>query len=264
MHRVSKNLPEGVWPTAEPIMIADTSYVNLQYTNTLNAFEAASGYLFTKVYSIRDESSLLESKLDAVITPYLVVPSLPYSHFWYSLSASTQHAIRNYVNYGGKLIVCGDDSSNAIDLLNGMFGWSLTRGWSLNEASWIPDSRVLSSLNTTGVAETSFEGGPAFLPTPADQSYVHTVRLASLPPSARVMYTIVDVWVFGAPYGAGSVIYMGLAFERTPIDPTWTNILTRVLKYSSPTFSLPTSAPTSGPMSTSNSPPPTSPPRGNL
>ncbi len=109
------------------------------------------------------------------------------------------NAIRTFVEEGGKLIVNGSDDGRTADLLNELFGFSLTEG--RNDG--------LASTKTAGAAGTIFGAGPAGL-DPADA----TNFLNGLPDgSSTSIYengSGSTVVLFENPaLGDGQIIYLG-------------------------------------------------------
>ena len=227
-----------MWMHAAPLMITDTTYTSTTYTTTLleDIEELTGDSVQTLTYiSGNQETSILET-LDVDFTPYLVFPYMYSGGFNTNPSLSrARDGIRSYVNSGGKVLMFG---STAWTTMNELFGWSVTEGWSVREAS----------LNTAASNGTSFEGGPASL-LMVDRN-VDTVRPNGLPPSARIMYTTGDACVFTADYGAGSVVFLGnnwywssyYTSNRARIQESWKSVLNRAITYS-PTEATP-SAPT--------------------
>ena len=216
------------------MIISDSSFIDMsgagEHTHIMNDAVSIIGDTLDQVTSIDSTATPLLQSLSVGTHSFLLVPELEKGNLYQSLSASDTSAIRNYVEMGGKLIVSNDASGRGLELLNGLFGWSILIG-----------SRSSSStpLNTAAAAGTSFALGPATL---SYASGLYVASLSTLPSNTDVMYSYQDeAWVFRAKYGYGSVIFLGFdwyASSRTQ----WYQVLSNALSYR-PGMSLPLSIP---------------------
>lgn len=128
---------------------------------------------------------------DLVLIPELLADLLA------SLSAAARTSIFNNVSAGKGLIIAEGDSFS-LDLMNTVFGYSLSLGG--NSGAY--------SLNAANAAGTAFAGGPATL---LGINTVVTHLSSSLPSSALSIYAsgtnTTAVWL--ASVGSGSLAYLG-------------------------------------------------------
>jgi hypothetical protein len=121
-----------------------------------------------------------------------------------SLSPDTLTAIRNFVSAGHPYIETGAHSDEA-DFMNTVFGFSTTA----------EDSGSGENLTATlqpSAAGTQFAGSPATLTDPSN-----TVFLSGTP--GTTIYSGPEgIWAFLAPFGAGTVTYLGWDFCGEPDD----------------------------------------------
>ncbi|MEL6926628.1 MAG: hypothetical protein AAFO94_21490, partial [Bacteroidota bacterium] len=137
----------------------------------------------------------------------LIVPELERGNLWSALSSKTIDALRQYVDCGGGLIINGVVSSfstqnnNAIELLNGAFGFALE-----SAQIELSGTSVLNPVAAVG----SFVGGPQTLDDNSANAYLWNY---SLPENSRPLYHKSNqedqVSVALMPYGAGQVLYLG-------------------------------------------------------
>lgn len=129
----------------------------------------------------------------------LVIPELERNPLIGDLSSTTQGNIFSYVQSGGTLVVAGDSSGHGIDLVNTIFGSSV---------SSLPGSET-GALDTVAVAGTAYAGGPSLLP---DSNATYGYDRTSAPTGALIPYVasgsdFVPVMQFAA--GLGSVTLLG-------------------------------------------------------
>ncbi len=148
----------------------------------------------------------------------LIIPELELGDLNTSLDASAQSAISDFVNTGGILIAYSDFSLRGVNLLNGVFAFSITKGTT--------SEPIL--LNTASAAGTRFQGGPSPLPP---SSATHVLVPASLPTTSKIIYEDVDgeSAVTLIPFGAGQIVHLGWEwFNAQPIgtqDGGWLSVL---------------------------------------
>ena len=135
------------------------------------------------------------------------------------LSASTLASITNYVR-SGRPIVFTASHGDENDFLNALFGFNTT-----NAAG--DDTESLSGALQPGATGTPFAGGPSVL---------HSEDLSEIlgsTPGTTIYAGNEGTWVFMAPFGMGSVTYLGWDFccgsTAANIDD-WYRVLDRALK----------------------------------
>ena len=152
----------------------------------------------------------------------LAIPELEHGDLNASLDAAARAAIANYVQGGGVLWVFGSSDTEALDLLNAVFGYSLSSG----------DDDDPYPLNNSDAVGTPFEGGPVTLPYNNDTTGIAS---SSLPPGSRVVYeeslgpanSIVSL----IPEGSGWIVFFGWDwYDAAPtgaLDGGWLEVLNR-------------------------------------
>jgi hypothetical protein len=152
----------------------------------------------------------------------LAIPELENGDLNAALDAAARTAIASYVQSGGVLWVFGSSSANAFNLLNAVFGYSLSGG-----ANGSP-----YPLNNSDAIGTSFEGGPVTLPYNDDTT---GITASSLPPGSRVVYEAntgpADSMVTLIPEASGWIVFFGWDwYNAAPTgteDGGWLEVLDR-------------------------------------
>jgi len=164
-------------------------------------------------------------------TQVLVIPELEVADLNAALAAGAKSAIADFVSLGGGMIVTGDSDDFSIDLLNGVFGFSL--GGGANAAG-------VNTLDAAQAIGTQFLGGPSPIP-----SNSLTRIISSLPGGSRSIYTDTtpDTTVALMPFGSGQIVYLGWDwFESDPPnaglqDGGWQSVLQRAVSQVTPEVS---------------------------
>ncbi|MBI4861776.1 MAG: PEP-CTERM sorting domain-containing protein [Candidatus Riflebacteria bacterium] len=115
------------------------------------------------------------------------------------LSAAARTAIQNNVSAGQGFILHGNIGNYDIDLLNGLFGFTVANGGNYSSAE----------IMTKGVdaAGTAYSDDPATIP---GNNGTYALTTASLPLGAKKIYTIgTDTTVALLPYGGGNIAFLG-------------------------------------------------------
>jgi hypothetical protein len=152
----------------------------------------------------------------------LAIPELEVGDLNAALDAAARTAIASYVQGGGVLWVFGSSATEAFNLLNATFGYSLA--WGANSSPY--------PLNNSDAVGTSFEGGPIDLPYNNDTTGIVT---SSLPLGSRVIYEAnsgpADSIVTLIPEGSGWIVFFGYDwYDAAPTgsqDGGWLEVLDR-------------------------------------
>ena len=152
----------------------------------------------------------------------LAIPELENGDLNAALDAAARTAIATYVQGGGVLWMFGGNATNAYNLLNATFGYSISGG---STSSPCP-------LNNSDALGTSFEGGPIDIPTNDGTS---AIVASSLPPGSLVIYEAntgpADSIVTLIPEGAGWIVFFGWDwYDGAPTgiqDGGWLEVLNR-------------------------------------
>jgi hypothetical protein len=147
--------------------------------------------------------------------PLLVIPELDRGDLYSALSVEARAAIAAYVSAGGGLIMFDRTTSapRTINMLNGIFGFSLTPGTVDGD----------QTLNASAAAGTAFAGGPATLP---DANATEGMSTASLPVGAKSIYQQdASTSLFVTDFGAGKIAFLGFDWFQEPTPADWQTVL---------------------------------------
>lgn len=149
----------------------------------------------------------------------LVIPELENSDLVSALDSLARAVLTDFIAKGGGLLVGSTSDDRATDLLNGLFGWSLTFG------ATGPADLSLAAVGT------AFEGGPPIL---ADNDRSRGLDVASLPTDVVVPYVNgTRSPLVRLAYGGGRVVYLGWDwYNALPVgaqDGGWFDVLARAV-----------------------------------
>jgi hypothetical protein len=148
----------------------------------------------------------------------LLIPELELGDLAVDLDVEARAVIVNYVADGGGIVINGTSGLRAADLLNELFGWSVTSG------------SVGAGTRTAAAAGTEFADVPDTLPA---HTRTRGLDVASLPEEAVVLYEQGNLAprapIVRFSHGNGRVIYLGWDwFEAKPLgreDGGWVRAL---------------------------------------
>ncbi|MDO6525928.1 hypothetical protein Q4519_09580 [Motilimonas sp. 1_MG-2023] len=130
----------------------------------------------------------------------LVFPEQQNGNLITALDAPTQTSIFNFVHGGGIMVVHGGSTPKDVNLINGLFGYSLTTNGSASGSS------TLSAVASAG----DFKGAPASLDNLSATTRVAKATIAAIP-NSTVVYEADATYatVFSVNIGSGKLIFMG-------------------------------------------------------
>ncbi|MDJ0507969.1 MAG: hypothetical protein QNJ64_01750 [Crocosphaera sp.] len=139
----------------------------------------------------------------------IAIPSIEGQSLFQALSEPTRNVIRDYVSNGGGLFTLGEPTT-AIELLNGLFGFSLT-------TNFFGGSLFLNTINAEG---TIFQLGPPNVPAVA---FFSPLSISSLPEGSISFYDNLSnsieqdsTGVLISPFGEGLIGYNGFNYTTAP------------------------------------------------
>ena len=141
----------------------------------------------------------------------IVLPSIEGQSLFQALPITTRNVIRDYVSNGGGLLTMGL-SVTAIELLNGLFGYSIEENFVGGD---VP-------LNLENAAGTIFESGPSSLPP---VGLIDPLRLSTLTDGSISFYDHSSnpdpafrdaTSVFVSPFGQGKVGFNAFNYTTSP------------------------------------------------
>lgn len=179
---------------------------NLQASLTSLGFNVAT---FTDISASSFASELANAGI-------LVFPEFENGVLAPNLSEAARQAIRGFVAAGGDVIAF----TNAPDLLNALFGFSLDYGTSG------------ASTKSADALSTECSGAPNALP---DNNGMLALNTSMLPADSLALYTVSGgTTVAIMPYGAGRVAFLGWDwYDASPVgsqDGGWLNVLSCVIQ----------------------------------
>lgn len=206
---------------------------NGAYVDTSGGTSSESDNIQASLASLGHTVSTFTSTTAAGITSaitgkdVLLIPELESGNLNGVLDAAARNVISNYVAAGSGLIVNGSNyspsQSNVRDLLNGVFGLSLSVSGSLTGGS--------SSISAAA-SGTQFAGGPNPL---AHQNGTGGLVTTSLPGGASSIYTSgSNTTVAILPSGSGNTVFLGFdwynAAPNGTQDSGWLQVLDSAVK----------------------------------
>ena len=185
----------------------DTGYVDVNEEG-LNLKAAIGSSFVTSSSSLE----MLFSSLSATNAPdFVVIPELEAGSISTSrLTGDVRSSFQQYVTTGGRLVVAASGDPSTSDVLNTLFGWSLTSD-SCSERS----NKVSNAFG--------FADAPTSI---SDVSRMSCISVPSLPEGTTTVYAssgAASVWV--VPYGSGHVVGFGPDFFE--IDASWRDVVKR-------------------------------------
>jgi hypothetical protein len=153
----------------------------------------------------------------------LVIPELERGPLAPDLDFEAITVLRDFVNGGGVVLLCGDFSSYDLPVADAILGTTLQVGYS-------PNLEEPAQLDAGAANGTPFAGGPLALQS-NDGS--NTLLASSLPAGAKALYTVGgDSLVTLFPKGSGYVLVMGWDWfidliDETPDIANWVDVLKR-------------------------------------
>ncbi|NES74546.1 MULTISPECIES: PEP-CTERM sorting domain-containing protein [unclassified Okeania] len=197
-------------------------------SDTIQATLTSLGYTVTTFTGITEADFTAAGAADVIL-----IPELERGNLASVLSTSAKTAISDYVSSGGGFVTMetGDFRSN--NLVNDIFGYSLT-------GSFVGLSPT-STKNSTAASGTAFAEDPDFLPSPSTTYGVNTSSLSETALSIYEIGTRSTVWVDS--FGSGRVAGLGWDwFNAVPlgsVDGGWPTVLDSALTEVSDTVSTP-------------------------
>ncbi len=220
------------------IQISNAQNVALYYNSKFtqidegNLFAEGSNLklaLNTLPYGITEFNSFNVGTLSSAMgqSDLIVIPELERGDLFAAMNKESKDYIKKYVSNGGGLIICGvvapneDNTDNAIDFLNGLFGFSLESKHFLLTGT--------SVMNPTQTSGTHFEN----LDTKINNNNSTSFITNALPNGASALYSNMDnpseTTVAMLPFGKGKIIYLGWGWwNAIPVgtqDGGWMDIL---------------------------------------
>ena len=153
-----------------------------------------------------------------------------------ALSEDQRSALSNAVAGGSQMIVNGSFSRQSVNLINTVFGLSLTLSDEQSSGLNRP-----SHPRTPAAARTQFAGCPDTL---RNQYYTTWLSIRSLPLGAHPVYAVADsASVALIPFGQGNIVYLGWnwdwSFGNIDRDGGWMDVLDRATLGSAPPGPIP-------------------------
>ena len=130
----------------------------------------------------------------------LVIPEL--QNLGLGLTPELVRVIRDFVGNGGTLVMGGDSNDNDVALLNAVFGFSVSKGFSLDQGESI--AKVAPPEEASG---NTFADGPASVLANVSTELLFDL---SLPANALDLYAYgYGVAAAAVGFGAGQIVYLG-------------------------------------------------------
>ena len=150
----------------------------------------------------------------------LLIPELENAPLDAALSDDAKALIQSFVEDGGNLVISASSGNSDENLINDIFGFSITSG----SIEW---SNVPTFDKTAAASGTPFDAGPLQLNNP-DGTY--SWDISSLPAGAEVIYSDGDdAAVVVIPVGAGQITFLAYDwFNAAPVgtqDGGWSDVL---------------------------------------
>lgn len=227
---VAAALSVALMQVAQAVPIAFFS--NGTYGDTIREVPNMSAALTGLGHTVNSFSGITAGDFSAALAgnDALVFPELERRSLFPDMDMAARTTLTDYVSGGGTFVIAGDGADNAIDLLNGLFGYALVQGTFTN---------VGSTALQPGAAGTPFGDDPLSLD---NANGTLLVTNASLPMSALSVYSD-GAWtsVFSAAFGAGNVVMLGFDWFAEPTPTEWNTVLDSALALSSHSVPEPTS-----------------------
>ena len=150
----------------------------------------------------------------------LLIPELEKASLDTALSDDAKDRIQSFVEDGGNLVISASYGNNDENLINDIFGFSITSG----SIEW---SNVPTFDKTAAASGTPFDAGPSQLNNP-DGTYSWDIN--SLPAGAEVIYSDGDnAAVVVIPVGSGQITFLAYDwYNAAPVgaqDGGWSDVL---------------------------------------
>jgi len=198
-------------------------FSNGTYSDLSNEVPNLRTSMVTLGHTVNDFSGITAVDFAAALAgaDALVIPELENASLLPGLDAAALATIQAYVNAGGNLIVVGDATQRSVQLINGLFGYSITQN--------IFTVGGTTSLDASEAAGTTFAGGPAVLNNRNGTALLST---ASLPAAALNLYHDASrTSVFANYEGLGAAIFLGYDWFEGPNPADWNPALDAAIRF---------------------------------